>query len=198
MAAFISYEQLSARLQALQLPVVADTLHGALTGLACGGLTPQHPAWSVQLSDCLADIEIVEHEAMFSALQTWVNQELTDGDLRFQLLLPEGEEFLSVRTRALAHWSDSFLYAFIASGVVLTEEDREVLEDLAAISQVDDGESDAATENSISVLNNPEDADNNERDFFELCEYVRMAAMDLYREHGCRADEASPHKGGSV
>jgi uncharacterized protein YgfB (UPF0149 family) len=38
-------------------------------------------------------------------------------------------------------------------------------------------------EKNISALNNPEDAENNERDFFELCEYVRMAAMDLYREH---------------
>lgn len=183
MAALISYEQLHARLQALQLPLAVDALHGTLVGLACGGLKADQATWLAWLSDCLEDVELVEHEAMLSALQTWVNGELADGDLGFQLLLPDSEEFLSVRTHALARWSDSFLYAFIASGVVLSREDQEVLEDIAAISQADDGEVDGAEKN-ISALNNPEDAESNERDFFELCEYVRMAAMDLYREHG--------------
>ena len=182
MAALISYEQLSARLQALQLPLATDALHGTLVGLACGGLKADQAIWLAQLNDCLEGVEFAEHEAMLSALQTWVRGELADGDLGFQLLLPDGEEFLSVRTRALARWSDSFLYAFIASGVVLTREDQEVLEDIAAISRADDGEMDSEEKN-ISALNNPEDAENNERDFFELCEYVRMAAMDLYREH---------------
>ena len=184
MAALFSYEQLSARVQVLQLPVATDALHGALTGLACSGVVVDQATWLVRLSDCLEDIELAEHEAVLSALQTWVNGELADGDLGFQLLLPDSEEFLSVRTRALARWSDSFLYAFIASGVKLTPEDREILEDMAAISQVDDGESPEDEEQSMSALNNPEDAESNERDFFELCEFVRMAAMDLYREHG--------------
>lgn len=186
MAPLISYEQLHARLQALQLPLAVDALHGTLTGLACGGLKADQATWLTQLSDCLEGVELVEHEAMLSALQTWVNGELADGDLGFQLLLPDGEEFLSVRARALARWSDSFLYAFIASGVMLSREDQEVLEDIAAISQADDGNSDGevdGAEKNISALNNPEDAESNERDFFELCEYVRMAAMDLYREH---------------
>ncbi|MEZ5538550.1 MAG: UPF0149 family protein [Pseudomonadales bacterium] len=184
MAVLITYEQLSARLQTLQIPVSADALHGALTGLACSGQLPEQPAWLQQLSDCLDDIDLSEHAPMLSALQTWVQGELADGDLSFQLLLPDSEEFLSVRTRALAQWSDSFLYAFIASGVELTVEDRELMEDMAAISQVDDGEAEDGAEKNISALNNPEDAENNERDFFELCEYVRMAAMDLYREYG--------------
>jgi hypothetical protein len=183
-AALISYEQLSARLQTLQLSVETEVLHGVLTGLACSGTTRDSAAWLAQLSDCLEDIALEQHEPMLSALQTWVSGELAGGDLSFQLLLPDSEEFLSVRTRALARWSENFLYAFIASGVVLSPEDREVLEDIAAISQVDDGESPNDAEKNISALNNPEDAENNERDFFELCEFVRLAAMDLYREHG--------------
>lgn len=184
MAALITYEQLSARLQALQLPVETDALHGALTGLACSGATLDPAAWLAQLSDCLEDIALEQHEPMLSALQTWVSGELADGDLGFHLLLPDSEEFLSVRTRALARWSESFLYAFIASGVTLSPEDREVLEDIAAISQVDDGEAPDDAEKNMSALNNPADAESNERDFFELCEFVRLAAMDLYREHG--------------
>lgn len=183
-AALITYEQLQARLQAVQLPVQVDSLHGALTGLACSGAVVDPTVWLTQLGDCLEDIALGEHEAMLSALQAWVNGDLADGDLGFQLLLPDSEEFLSVRTRALARWSESFLYAFIASGVTLAPEDREVLEDIAAISQVDDGETPADAEKNMSALNNPAEAESNERDFFELCEFVRLAAMALFREHG--------------
>lgn len=195
MTVLITYEQLSARLQTLKLPVAADAMHGALTGLACSGVALDSSAWLQRVSDCLDDVDLSEHEPMLSALQTWVQGELADGDLRFQLLLPEGEEFLSLRTRALARWVESFLYAFIASGVELSAEDRELMEDMAAISQVDDGETEDGESTALSALNNPEDADSNERDFFELCEYVRMAAMDLYREHGSAAVDAVDTQG---
>jgi uncharacterized protein YgfB (UPF0149 family) len=98
------------------------------------------------------------------------------------LLLPDSEEFLSVRAQALARWSDSFVCGFVAVVRELSEEERELLNDIAAISQLDDGESVDAGDRNRSELNNPENADANERDFFELCEYVRMAAMNLYQE----------------
>ncbi|MCC7515916.1 MAG: UPF0149 family protein [Pseudomonadales bacterium] len=180
--ASITHEQLSARLQELQLPVAADVLHGALVGLACAGLEPGQEAWLAQLASCLEDVDVASNEAMLSALQTLIGKELADGELGFQLLLPDSEEFLSVRVQALARWSDSFIYAFVATARELSQEDREVLEDIAAISQVDDGEIETENAPGLSALNNPEEADSNERDFMELCEYVRMAAMDLYRE----------------
>ena len=114
--------------------------------------------------------------------QTLVARDLADGELGFQLLLPDSEEFLSVRAQALARWSESFVCGFVAVTRELSEDDREVLNDIAAISQIDDGESEEQTDRNRSELNNPENADSNERDFIELCEYVRLAAMDLYRD----------------
>lgn len=180
--ATITHEQLSARLQELQLPMAADALHGAITGLACAGIAPSHTVWLEHLSECLDGAELDENSDAMSALQTLVERDLADGELGFQLLLPDGEEFLSVRAQALARWSENFVCGFVAVTRELSEEDREVLNDIAAISQIDDGEFAEATESNRSELNNPENAASNERDFFELCEYVRMAAMDLYRE----------------
>ena len=186
--ATITHEQLSARLQELQLQIAADALHGAITGLACAGIAPSHAVWLEHLSECLDGAELDEHSDAMSALQTLVERDLADGELGFQLLLPDGEEFLSVRAQALARWSENFVCGFVAVTRELSEEDREVLNDIAAISQIDDGESAEETASDLlksanrSELNNPENAASNERDFFELCEYVRMAAMDLYRE----------------
>ena len=91
--------------------------------------------------------------------------------------------------QALARWSESFVCGFVAVTRELSEDDREVLNDIAAISQIDDGESEEQTDRNRSELNNPENADSNERDFIELCEYVRLAAMDLYR-YSCQEKNA--------
>lgn len=180
--ATITHEQLSARLQELQLPMLADALHGTITGLACAGVEPGHAIWLEHLSECLDGVELDEHRDLMSALQTLVARDLSDGELGFQLLLPDSEEFLSVRAQALARWSESFVCGFVAVTRELSEDDREVLNDIAAISQIDDGESAEETDRNRSELNNPENASSNEHDFMELCEYVRMAAMDLYRD----------------
>lgn len=191
MAANITHEQLGARLQALQLPITADALHGVLVGLACAGLEPNQPTWLEHVEECLEDALSSEQESVLAALQTLIGRELADSDLSFQVLLPDVEEFLSVRVQALARWCDSFAYAFVATGRALSKEDRELLEDIAAISQIDDGERDVdgKASSSMSALNNPEEADSNERDFIELCEYVRMAAIDFYREAHRHTDQ---------
>lgn len=173
--AAITHEQLSARLQELQLPIAADALHGVLAGLACASVTPDHASWLEQLAECLDGADLETHNEALVALHTLIARDLADGELGFQLLLPDSEEFLSVRAQALARWCEGFVCGFVAVVRELGEDDREALEDIAAISQLDDDDG-----SSQSALNNPEEADSNERDFIELCEYVRLAAMELY------------------
>jgi uncharacterized protein YgfB (UPF0149 family) len=180
--ATITHEQLSARLQELQLLLPADALHGAMTGLACAGIEPGHAIWLEHLAECLDGTDLGDQLAAMTALQTLIAHDLADDNLGFQLLLPDGDEFLSVRAKALARWSESFVCGFVAVTRDLSDDDRDLLNDIAAISQIDDGESDEETQQKNSELNNPENAASNEHDFMELCEYVRMGAIDLYRE----------------
>jgi uncharacterized protein YgfB (UPF0149 family) len=186
--ATITHEQLSARLQELQLPMVAEALHGSITGLACAGIRPERENWLEQLAQCLDDAALDdaalgEHREAMAALQALVTRDLADGELGFQLLLPDSEEFLSLRAQALGRWSESFICGFISGARDLSTEEREILADIAAISQIDDEEPTGQAGLDRSELNNPENAESNERDFMELCEYVRMAAMDLYNEN---------------
>lgn len=181
--ATITHEQLSNRLQALQLPVTAEALHGTITGLACADVSPDHSSWLEQLSECLDGMELEAHREAMVALQTLVARDLASGNLDFQLLLPDGDEFLSLRVQALGRWSESFVCGFIANTRELSSEQREILDDIAAISQIDDEEPVGQAGRDRSDLNNPENANSNERDFMELCEYVRLAAMDLYSEN---------------
>lgn len=186
--AIITHEQLTARLQALALPLAADALHGTLAGLACAGIGPESADWLDQLSECLDGAELDNHREAMAALQALVERDLADSDLGFQPMLPDGDEFLSVRAGALARWSEGFVCGFVAVQRELSSEDREVLDDIAAISQLDDEASLAEAGINRSELNNPANADDNERDFMELCEYVRLAAMDLYRENRSPAE----------
>ncbi|HQQ74018.1 MAG TPA: UPF0149 family protein [Pseudomonadales bacterium] len=190
--ATISHEQLTARLNELQLPVAAEALHGTIAGLACAGVQPRHISWIEQLSECLDGAELDDHQEAMAALHTLLVRDLADGDLGFQLLLPDSEEFLSIRARALARWTEGFVCGFVAVTRELSEDDREVINDIAAISQIDDGESAEQTARNRSELNNPENADSNERDFIELCEYVRLAAIELFRDSGEESTLVNP------
>lgn len=181
--ATITHEQLSARLQELQLTVAADALHGTLAGLACAGIGPGCANWMEQLSECLDGAEFDNHREAMEALSALVERDLADGDLCFQPMLPDSEEFLSVRSLALARWCEGFICGFVAVQRELSSDDREVLDDIAAISQLDGEESLEEAALNRSELNDPASAESNERDFIELCEYVRLAAMDLYREN---------------
>lgn len=173
--AVMTHEQLTDRLQALAIPVAVDYLHGVLAGLACAGINPESPHWALQLGECLADVDVAAHHEMLAALHTLCERELTATDLSFQPLLPDSEEFLSLRALALSQWCDGFISGFVAGQFELSAEDQETLNDLAAITQLD----------SSDEYNNPENANDNERDFFELNEYVRMAVITL---HALKAD----------
>ena len=180
--ATITHEQLSARLRELALPMAADALHGTLAGLACAGIGPDCNDWLEQLSECLDGADLDDHRDAMAALHTLVARDLADGELGFQPMLPDSEEFLSVRAQSLARWTEGFICGFVAVQRELSVEDREVLDDIAAISQLDDEEAIGEAGLNNSALNDPASADSNERDFIELCEYVRLAAMDLFRE----------------
>lgn len=168
--ALMTHEQLTQRLAILEIPVAADYLQGVLAGLASAGINPDSPHWALQLGDCLQDVDIAAHLEVLTALQVLCERELASPDFGFQLLLPDAEEFLSLRAAALSQWCDGFINGFVAGQIELSAEDRETLDDLAAITQLESSED----------YNNPENANENETDFMELTEYVRMAVITLH------------------
>jgi len=85
------------------------------------------------------------------------------------LLLPTDDAPLTERAAALGQWCQGFLHGFgvNASGLELSTDAKEVLQDLAAISQVQDA---------------LEESEDGEGDYMEVMEYLRVAPLLLFTE----------------
>ena len=108
--------------------------------------------------------------------------QITGGELNFELLLPDEMVDIRQRLESLGQWCQGFLVGFAKEGKELqqqkgqqqySDELSETLSDMAAICQVDVGDDKV-------------DLERSERDFFEISEYLRLAAVNIYFE--CHQD----------
>lgn len=115
-------------------------------------------------------------------------QRLRNGGMDLHLLLPDDEVEISLRVDALGQWCQGFLAGFAYAGKQLAEQQKpqqfskevsEMLSDIAAIAQAGLGDGD-------------EEEAERERSFFDLTEYLRLAAINVYLDcTGSAADPAS-------
>lgn len=144
-------------------------LHGMLLGRSCAGAGFDAEPWLEDVAELLgAPVEDALRQALIG-LQEMVKAELTGDDMAIALLLPDDEGSLKDRALALGQWCQGFLGGFgVAAGdKALSAESMEVLEDLAAIAQVQ------------GALEESEDGEN---DYMEVQEYLRVAPLLLYTE----------------
>ncbi|TNF36468.1 MAG: hypothetical protein EP312_01115 [Gammaproteobacteria bacterium] len=155
-------------------------LHGYVAGSCCAADAPE----PVTLCQQLAGHLDISPEQLASAvdLGEWISHieaGLASPELGFYPLLPDDEESLEQRVVALGQWCEGFLAGYAlrvgSSGQTPNAETQEILADLVAISR-------------IGV---PDDGDDEETDFMEVVEYLRMAAMSLFIE--AREAPASEH-----
>ncbi|MDD2059456.1 YecA family protein [Pseudomonas sp. GD03860] len=150
-------------------PVSPAELHGLLLGRSCAGAGFDAEGW---LADAAQLLEVEPSDNVRNALiglQEMVKGELTSDDITVVLLLPGDELPLTDRATALGQWCQGFISGFglNAGGKELSTEAKEVLQDLVAISQVQD------------ALEESEDGEN---DYMEVMEYLRVAPLLLYTE----------------
>lgn len=144
-------------------------LHGLLLGRSCAGAGFAPEGWLTDAADLLGeDIQDNVRQALLG-LQEMVKSELAAGEVALVLLLPNYEAPLLERAEAMGQWCQGFLAGFgLAAGdTALSGEAVEVLQDLAAIAQVQDS---------------LEDSEEGENDYMEVMEYLRVAPMLLFAE----------------
>lgn len=166
-------------------------LHGTVCGTQCAKLRLRHLGRTSQvdlevdedanwadesdarqddilpLDDYLALVgaDAVENADALLRFAQIAQEELLSEDLRFMPLLPDDEEPIELRVEALAEWCAAFLAGFAALGqIASSEEEEEILEDLAAISAAD-----------IDGL----EAEEAERLYAEIVEYIRVTVLLL-------------------
>lgn len=165
-------------------------LHGLLCGKLCGGASLTVDQWLTVAWDLLDVAEQPDanaHDHVVS-LYAITQAQLTSGDYDLQPFLPDDDAELEQRTQALSQWCHGFLAGFGSAGIdpnaEFSADQADALRDMAAIVQVTiDGDSDEEGRGE----------DEQEADFMELIEYVRVIAMNFY-EDNLQADEDSDKK----
>jgi uncharacterized protein YgfB (UPF0149 family) len=156
-------------------------LHGAVIGIGVTDATRFELQDLVDLlgTDALADGETVAR-FVNDALEA-----LHAEDMSFVPLLPEDDALMEERLEALGQWCQSFLTGFAAGlsrrGIeslkALPEEAQEIVQDFAAVAQL---ETELAEE----------DAEDGESSFMELSEYVKVGALLIMSLVGDAGDDS--------
>ena len=160
------YDEVDAACRELHLGVDASELHGSLSGWLAGG-GDNDGAW---LGTILADdaLPTPAPDGALDRMRRATAAQLEDRDFAFELLLPDEDAPLYVRSAALFAWCRGFVGAFgLAAGAApqLSEEASEALGDLVRLSAAE-----------------PEDGgdDEDEAALAEIEEFVRVATMLLH------------------
>ncbi|MCJ8297944.1 MAG: UPF0149 family protein [Pseudomonadales bacterium] len=160
-------------------------LHGLVCGQLAGGSRLSNDLW-LQMANDFLDIEHFSHEQSKVGLVGLYQQSLAQFEgleMSLDLLLPDDDDYeLSQRVESLGLWVQGFLAGFGTQGrqadKKLSEDAKEMLNDLAQISQVA----------SVDL----EEDDDSENNFIELSEYVRMGAVYIFTE--CNKPIAVPEQ----
>ena len=142
-------------------------VHGMACGFICGKISNRGLSqWQHHLLN--VDEDLASLDQLFEASQ----KQFAANNFTLQLLLPDDDSSLAKRTQALTDWCKGFLSglgeAQLHSKLYDDEALQEVLRDLEQISQ--------------AQYENIEASAENEQDFFEVEEHVRLSALFVYTE----------------
>ena len=167
----MDYEACRDALERAEADVTAAEFHGTLCAMLC-----TRP--DVRLETWVSEIVVSEHPPEGDAWSRALREEgerslraLREGDFDLELLLPDDDEPLRERSRALTDWCKGFLYGLGVAGrdatECLSEDAREVVADLAEFTRLDTDE---------------ESSESAEKAFAEIVEYLRVGVLLIYEE----------------
>lgn len=153
-------------------------LQGYLMGQLSVGAPLSEADWLEQAWELIAGVEpgTDEDNALLNELLARTQAVFAEASLEGQLLLPDDDLELSQRVECLGFWCQGFLSGFTLAAKQkqadqgqqqYSKEVSEALSDFASIAQIGLSDDDAVEEQ-------------NESDFFEVLEYVRLAVMTIY------------------
>ncbi|WP_111976604.1 UPF0149 family protein [Algibacillus agarilyticus] len=183
-ASLPNYDDFDFLLQTHKLTCSASEVHGILCGVICGGMSEHSREWLSVIRDFCLDGALLPDEvaaAMTDLYKTSFSQ-FKDGQISFQLFLPEDDVALSERAETLIEWLNGFLSAVGIQKIKLQDADseiREAFQDLVSISSMD---------------TQLEENEENFQSFEEIVEYIRITSVLCFGEFGNALPEDLPKK----
>ncbi|HEY9034811.1 MAG TPA: UPF0149 family protein [Pseudomonadales bacterium] len=156
-------------------------MHGQLAGQLAAGKRMDYAQWLKEAREWIdTDASFTgAHEEILQFVYMATLTALADEQLGFYPLLPDDEQPIEQRLGCLGQWCQGFMAGFALVERNLTELPEivnDALKDLAAIAQVG--------------MNENEDWDESaDEDYFQIVEYVRLAAMNIFLEYAVDALE---------
>jgi len=181
----MNFDELNRILSDARCATRAAECHGFL----CGYLCINNDMTAVVFKSCLlADVfdEAASAPCLDSikALATDVYAQISSTDFTLQLLLPADDRPLPERGASFIEWCEGFLSGLGAAGMVrfytLSEECRELLDDLYKICRLDPDDMSESGEEEETALT-------------ELIEYVRIGAILMHEEFH-RSEETAEYQ----
>ena len=164
-----SYSQLQKALEQITLDLHPSEFHGLVCGALCGGID--------NVTDSLIEFDdgaLQYDEHAWQVLNTVYDTTavlLKTFSLELTLILPDDRYSLSKRAAAIAIWCQGFLTGLqFASAALLTAQDEEVVDILASMGEI-------TRIQHVGLVTNEQ----NEADYIEIVEYVRMSVIFLYQ-----------------
>ena len=168
-----SHPELEQKLRVADAEAGASEAQGLLAGIICAGGKSEPALWlSHLLGENTLSAAASEVSEQLTSLHAGILSQFNDEELGFELLLPDDDAPLSVRTEALGQWCGGFLYGLALGGiredVEMPENVSEVMKDFYEISHA------------RFAYETTDDAD--EAAYMEIVEYVRMSVLLLHEE----------------
>lgn len=191
----LSYLSINELLERHNTASSAAECHGALSAVLCIMGASGFEVWSEQhlseitkagaSGDALAKQAIQQFQEWFDL----VEQGLKSDDFEYNLMLPDDDELLEDRLEGLSHWCQGFILGLSFAGLTkaedISEEIGELVKDIGDMSLItanDDSDGDEATQEE-------------EKDYMELVEYLRVGVMLFYEtlQHQADAENTTYH-----
>lgn len=165
----LQYDTLLESIELLELPFTPSELHGLMCGFLCAGKTTQGEQYIQSLFQKEEPSDQLQEACLgIMTLYAYSLGQLLNFDLSFQLVIPMDDISLNVRAEAFSEWCNYFIQGTQLAQIALKnleEEEQEALQHIAEFSKLD--------------FKNLETTNADEKAFFEVTDYTRMAVLRI-------------------
>lgn len=170
-----AYEQVADELGYSAGSAMPSQVHGMLAGFICAGKKMDGVAWMESFANTApagnSDVCYQGRDVLLKLYEI-SEQKIVDMAFDFRLLLPDDEQDLSMRAKALGYWCQGFIgglrFAGVDSKDLCSQESREAFIRFTEIAKID--------YESVEVTEEDEKA------YVSVLEYVRLAVLMIHSE----------------
>lgn len=171
----IDHDSVDNAIQKMEGDASPSEMHGTLCGMLSINPLIDSKTWLNELLPKFNSEDLLHQEihTLFENLHQETKSQLNDPDCDFQLILPNDDDTLEIRTIAISDWCQGYLAGLSMSGVkdlrTLPEHAQEICHDFIEISRAPANYEVECSEEDEAAL-------------MELVEYIRVAVLLIYEE----------------